>query len=192
MSHTIPFSASFALAQKYHKGQKDKAGIDYIAHVMRVAMTARVRFGRLVDMGVISQEQADNGVHVAILHDIVEDTDITEKTLQNLGYHQDVVSGVMRLTGRPENITYLDNIRNMVLEGNIIPIVAKMCDNEDNKRPDRHQAAIDAGYPGHPAKKRYDVSFDILQKGLEGIVVNHSLRVLAHSHNNINYKDTKD
>lgn len=51
------------IATKYHKGQKDLAGIDYIEHPKKVA----------------SFLNSDEEKAVAYLHDVLEDTLLTEK-----------------------------------------------------------------------------------------------------------------
>lgn len=59
---------AFIIAFKAHRGQKDKAGKPYILHPVYVAMHTK---------GIKRKT-------VALLHDIVEDTEITIDDLQQL------------------------------------------------------------------------------------------------------------
>lgn len=80
------------IAVKAHKGQRDKAGIPYIFHPIAVASTfvdERLRI-------------------VALLHDVLEDTDITEEYLRER-FDTEIVGAVVALT-RKENESYQDFI----------------------------------------------------------------------------------
>ncbi|HGQ5154396.1 TPA: HD domain-containing protein, partial [Streptococcus pneumoniae] len=52
---------ALAIAKKAHAGQVDKAGVDYIQHPLYVA----------------SQVNTEQEKAVALLHDVIEDSDIT-------------------------------------------------------------------------------------------------------------------
>lgn len=73
---------AFILAYKAHKGQKDKAGKAYILHPVYVAMHTK---------GIKRKT-------VALLHDIVEDTEITLKDLANKGFDNEVIEAVQAIT----------------------------------------------------------------------------------------------
>lgn len=81
-------SAARAIATIAHRGQTDKLGQNYIEHPRRVA--ERVN-------GV--SEQA-----IAWLHDVIEDTDVTEHDLREAGIPDDVIAGV-RLMTRSDDIS---------------------------------------------------------------------------------------
>ena len=74
-----------ALAAYAHAGQLDKAGRPYIDHPRAVAA------------GV----QTDPEKTVAYLHDVLEDTFVTESTVRNL-FGDTVADAVVALTRRPE------------------------------------------------------------------------------------------
>ena len=74
------------LAIELHKGQKDKSGEPYILHVERVAK----KFPK------DSLEYL-----VALLHDTVEDTEITIDDLRYLGLPESVLEAVDAITHRP-------------------------------------------------------------------------------------------
>lgn len=70
------------IATQAHKGQKDLAGVDYIKHPKKVA----------------SFLNSDKEKAVAYLHDVLEDTYITEKDLLQMGIPNDIIIAVKVLT----------------------------------------------------------------------------------------------
>lgn len=72
------------LAVEAHAGQTDKHGKPYILHPLRVMFRMRT----------------DEEMLVAILHDVVEDSDITIKALQKMRYPRHVLAAVDALTRR--------------------------------------------------------------------------------------------
>lgn len=96
-----------------HAGQRDKAGCAYFQHPMRVAMRC------------VTDEQR----MVAILHDIIEDTDITAEHLLTEGFPQSVVDGILSVTKR-EGESYEDFVARA--KQNPIGRVVKLYDLEDN------------------------------------------------------------
>ena len=79
---------AFSLACKAHKDQKDKAGQDYILHPMKVASTL---------------EGEESAIIVALLHDVVEDTNVTEKKLKAMKFlTEEEITALWRLTCRRE------------------------------------------------------------------------------------------
>ena len=104
---------AIALAVSAHKGQKDKAGAPYILHPLRLMMA------------VDSEHQK----MAALLHDVVEDCDITLRQLAEWGYPEEVVRAVDHLTRR-EGETY----RQFTERAGRDPIarVVKIADLEDN------------------------------------------------------------
>jgi len=76
------------VSEKYHRGQVDKAGVDYFkGHIEHVVL------------GVYSKKEKT----VAYLHDIIEDTEITITDLNELEFPSDIVQAVELLT-RIKNI----------------------------------------------------------------------------------------
>ena len=76
------FDLALSIAKKAHKGQYDKAGVDYIEHPLFVAS--------LVDT---QEEKA-----VALLHDVLEDSPYKAEELILAGLPETVVSAVQILT----------------------------------------------------------------------------------------------
>lgn len=72
------------LAVQAHHGQRDKAGLPYILHPLRVMLGVQGETARMA----------------AVLHDVVEDTPHTLDDLRRLGYPEAVVRAVDALTRR--------------------------------------------------------------------------------------------
>ena len=102
------------LAKQHHEGQTDKAGKPYIEHPLRV----------------MSQVESEEEKIVAVLHDIVEDTDISLDDLRNEGFSEKVVSAVECLTKQDgENYdSYIERI-----SFNPLAVKIKLADLEDNR-----------------------------------------------------------
>ena len=102
------------LAKQHHEGQTDKAGKPYIDHPLRV----------------MNQVESEEEKIVAVLHDIVEDTDISLDDLRNEGFSEKVVSAVECLTKQDgENYdSYIERI-----SFNPLAVKIKLADLEDNR-----------------------------------------------------------
>lgn len=75
MSETPRLVQAIALAVEAHKNQLDKAGMPYILHPLRV-MLAVAEYNPKV-MGTPTEYNEDVMI-AAILHDVVEDTPVTD------------------------------------------------------------------------------------------------------------------
>lgn len=73
------------LAATAHAGQVDKAGQPYILHPLRVMLRVEKPEERIA----------------AVLHDVVEDTEVTLDDLANEGFSQHVIEAVETLTKKP-------------------------------------------------------------------------------------------
>lgn len=107
-------------ALKVHSGQKDKAGKEYILHPLRVMLCFENK-----------QQQI-----VAILHDVLEDSDMTEQDLQKAGFSQQTIEAVVCLT-KKEGECYFDYIERV--KQNDIAREVKLADLEDNMNLNRIQ-----------------------------------------------------
>jgi (p)ppGpp synthase/HD superfamily hydrolase len=76
---------AIALAAKAHEGQVDKVGAPYILHPLRVMLRCRSTEERIA----------------AVLHDVVEDCNVTLDDLRSEGFSEAVVTAVAALTKRP-------------------------------------------------------------------------------------------
>ena len=102
------------IAQEAHKGVKDKGGHDYIHHPIRV-------------MHAMSNDQEKI---VAILHDVVEDSDWTFERLKEEGFEDSVIESLRCVTKYSEEEDYQEFIKRATT--NKIATKVKMADIEDN------------------------------------------------------------
>lgn len=106
------------LAARAHAGQTDKQGLPYILHPLRVLMAI----------------QSDEARIIAVLHDTLEDTQLTEDDLRREGFSEAVVSGVLAVTHRRDE-SYADYVvRCSRLEA---ARQVKLADLADNSRLER-------------------------------------------------------
>ena len=122
------------LAIVSHKGQLDKQGHIYILHPIRV----------MNNVDTIEEKI------VAILHDIIEDTDMTIEELVNLGYPNQIINALTILT-RDKNTKYFDYIEN--IKTNKLALKIKIADLNDNLRK---------GCP-NSLQKRYKKALNVLE-----------------------------
>lgn len=83
---------SFMLIDKYHKGQKDKAGKDYKLHLLAVKDIA------LFKNKTEPSSFQNKLVIVALLHDLLEDTDCELDELIELGFTEELLEAIQLLT----------------------------------------------------------------------------------------------
>lgn len=109
------------IAYKAHHGQLDHCGVPYIFHPLRLA----------------EQMTTEHACCAALLHDTVEDTDLTLDDLRAAGMPPAVVFAVQLLTHDP-SVDYFDYVRN--IKPNAIAKAVKLADlahNSDLSRLDR-------------------------------------------------------
>lgn len=104
---------ALTIATKAHEGQTDKAGAPYIFHPIRVA----------------NRCLTDEEKIVALLHDVIEDSNITSSDLLSYGFPRTIVDAVLSVT-RNEDESYEDFVKRSRL--NPIGRQVKIHDLEDN------------------------------------------------------------
>jgi len=104
---------AIVLAAQSHRGQVDKAGAPYILHPLRVMLRLKGEADRIA----------------AVLHDVIEDTRITEEFLREQGYREEVLRALDALTRR-EGESYADFIERVA--GNPLARRVKLADLADN------------------------------------------------------------
>lgn len=101
------------LATQAHQGQVDKVGEIYILHPLRVMFSVQGEAERIV----------------AILHDVVEDTDYTFDDLREMGYSETIIEALDCVTRRDDE-TYMEFVERA--KPNPIARQVKLADIEDN------------------------------------------------------------
>ena len=113
MNYNELYDKALLIAKRAHAGQKDKAGQDYITHLIRVA------------------ERCDDprAKIVALLHDTIEDSNVTADYLRKEGFREEIVDAVLAVTRR-EGEDYDDYVRRAAQ--NELSRMVKRADLEDN------------------------------------------------------------
>jgi len=101
------------IAVQAHQGQKDKAGAPYILHPLRVML-------RL---------DSETEMIVAVLHDLVEDSNWTLADLRQKGFSEVILEAIDCLTHKPED-SYDEFIAKV--KTNPLAEKVKLADLEDN------------------------------------------------------------
>lgn len=125
------YAKAFVMTATVFKNKKDKNDEPYFDHLFRV-----------------SQKLDDEKEQVAgLLHDILEDTEITEDDLKNFGIPQDIID-IVKIVTKPvvdktksneeERLKlYDEEINKIIATNNIHAIRLKYADMTDNFNPDR-------------------------------------------------------
>lgn len=105
---------SLALTEKLFKNKKDKGGNSYINHLKHVSRDLKDE--RLKAMG--------------LMHDVLEDTDMTDKELKKLGYDDEFIAVLILLTNTCDS--YDEYIDNLIESNNKNALTIKLKDLLDN------------------------------------------------------------
>ena len=100
------------IAYKAHEGQTDKAGVPYIFHPIHIA----------------EQMDSEESCVVALLHDVIEDSDITLEILSK--YFDDDIIAALRVLTKKENDDYVMYIKRV--KTNKLATKVKIKDLEHN------------------------------------------------------------
>jgi (p)ppGpp synthase/HD superfamily hydrolase len=116
----LTLDRAIAIAAEAHTGQKDKTGISYILHPIRLMI----------------QMDSEEAMIAAVLHDVVEDSVWTLDDLRREGFSDEVLNAVDCLTHREgEGEDYWDYIKRAGSDP--IAIKVKLADLFDNLNPNR-------------------------------------------------------
>lgn len=115
------------VATRSHRGQTDKAGQPYILHALRVMMMMDTVEGRVA----------------GVLHDVVEDTQVTLGDLRNEGFSEDIVRAVDALSKRPGETRLEAAVR---ASKNPLARLVKLADNVDNSNLSRIPMPMDKDF----------------------------------------------
>ena len=113
MLYTKLTKKAMKIAFAAHKNQTDKNGIPYIYHPIHLA----------------EQMADEKTICVALLHDVVEDTDITFEQLVREGFPDDIIEALKLLT-HDDSIQYMDYVKE--IKSNPIAAAVKLADLKHN------------------------------------------------------------
>ncbi len=120
MIYTTMTKIALKLCFETHKDQLDKSGMPYVFHPFHLA----------------EQMTDEETTIVALLHDVVEDSDRTIDDLREMGFGENVLEAITLMTHDPE-VPYMDYVAN--LKTNRIAKAVKLADlrhNSDMSRLD--------------------------------------------------------
>lgn len=156
-----------------HRRQRSRSGEPYIEHIIRVVGNARRLLAGLPE-GAVSDDEADQILVVAALHDVAEDEDETwvgHAVLRALPIQDLAIRRIRRLDNRFKVGTYMENMTAIATEGDIGVIIAKLADVEDNSSPERIAALPEKD---RGIAQRYERATPILQKAYDAFVAAHT------------------
>lgn len=93
MLYTELTKKALKIAYEAHKNQVDKSGLPYIYHPLHLA----------------EQMETEDEICVALLHDVIEDTDTTLEQIKKMGFNQDIIYALKLMT-HDDNMPYMEYI----------------------------------------------------------------------------------
>ena len=121
MIYTPMTKTALKLCFEAHKDQTDKSGLPYVFHPFHLA----------------EQMPDEKTTVVALLHDVIEDTDYTLDDLKNMGFLDDILSAIALMT-HDDGVPYMEYIA--LIKKNPIAKMVKLADlrhNSDMSRLDK-------------------------------------------------------
>ena len=113
MIYTNQTKKALKLCFEAHKGQLDKSGLPYVFHPFHLA----------------EQMEDEITTVVALLHDIVEDTDYNFEDLIAMGFDEDVIDALKLLTHN-DSVPYMEYVEK--IKTNPIATAVKLADLRHN------------------------------------------------------------
>lgn len=113
MIYTPMTKVALKLCFEAHKDQIDKSGMPYVFHPFHLA----------------EQMQDEETTIVALLHDLIEDTDYTIEDLREMGFGERVLAAIALMTHAPE-VPYMDYVAQ--IKTNSIARAVKLADLRHN------------------------------------------------------------
>ena len=138
------YKKAVMIAQEAHKGQLDKGGNPYIEHPLYVA----------------SQVDKMELKIVAVLHDTLEDSDMTANDLKKEGFPERIVDAIVMLTHEDgDEEAYLDYIRRVAT--NTMAAAVKKADLMHNMDMSRIQKPTEKDLK---RRAKYEKAFGLLEE----------------------------
>lgn len=113
MIYTSATKKALKLCFEAHKNQVDKSGMPYVFHPFHFA----------------EQMMDENTTVVALLHDVIEDTDYTIEDLKNVGFNAAVLEAISLMT-HSKDVPYMDYVAE--IKKNPIAKAVKLADLKHN------------------------------------------------------------
>lgn len=127
MNSEILLERAIEIAKKMHKNQTDKAGKPYIEHCLRVMKDLNTTEDKIV----------------GVLHDSIEDTNLTIEDLKANGFREPILAGILAIT-KQENESYENYLERV--RSNPIALKVKIADMKDNMNINRIKNPTEKDY----------------------------------------------
>ena len=134
---------AISLTAEKFKNKVDKKGEPYILHCLRV-------------MNKMNPKDKELQM-IAIMHDLIEDTDVTLSQLRDMGFSERVVRGV-DLMSHNEEVPYMDYVKNISFNPDTVKV--KLADLEDNSNITRLKGL---SKKDHERMEKYHIAFTYLE-----------------------------
>ncbi len=142
MIYTEKTKKALKLCFEAHKNQVDKSGMPYVFHPFHLA----------------EQMETEETTIVALLHDVVEDTDYTIEDLTKMGFGESVVKSLSLLT-HDDTVEYMDYV--LAIKGNPIAKAVKLADLRHNSDLSRLDVIDEKALT---RREKYLKAIDLLEK----------------------------
>ena len=113
MIYTALTKQALKLCFEAHKEQVDKTGLPYVFHPFHLAEVMEDEYTTII----------------ALLHDVVEDTDYTLEDLKDMGYPQEVIDALKLLT-HEKDVPYMEYVKQ--IKKNPLATKVKLADLKHN------------------------------------------------------------
>ena len=113
MIYTEQTKKAMKLCFEAHKEQVDKSGMPYVFHPFHLA----------------EQMETEETTIVALLHDLVEDTDYTIQDLTNMGFNKSITDAISLMT-HADGVDYMDYVS--MIKENPVARAVKLADLKHN------------------------------------------------------------
>lgn len=142
MIYTEKTKQAMQLCFHAHKEQVDKSGVPYVFHPIHLA----------------EQMQDEDTTIVALLHDVVEDTDYTIDDLRSMGFSESVLEAIALMTHK-KGVPYMEYVAK--IKTNPIARAVKLADLAHNSDTTRLDSVDDKSIE---RIKKYTQAKELLQK----------------------------
>lgn len=142
MIYTAGTKKALKVCFEAHKDQVDKSGAPYVFHPFHLA----------------EQMKDEKTTIVALLHDVIEDTDYTFEDLRNMGFDNEVIEALMLMT-HSKDIPYMDYVAK--IKNNPIAKAVKLADLQHNSDLSRLDVVDEKALK---RKEKYSEAISLLTK----------------------------
>ena len=138
------------LACERHRGQRVKGDGPYVRHPLRV-------------MNLLPKNCSEETRIVAVLHDVLEDTEETSESLRERGYSETIIEAIKAVTKRPEEEKDYDAFVQRAAQNEMGRLV-KRADLEDNMDLSRISEPTDKDFERYLRYRKAAAYLDSLNK----------------------------